>query len=137
MRACEGAAPGTAAAPEDQPDTNQTGHSVFKVARALSPEALAAVGELLAAMPDPGAEVELWRKLCREMCDAAFAEGWRLGVEHGARVRAAEWPAIVAPLSAPDQAELELLRYGPGGREHFADPRPGDMVPPAQLSAAS
>ncbi len=24
-------------------------------------------------------------------------------------------------------AELEALRYGPGGRAHFADPRPGDF----------
>jgi hypothetical protein len=25
-------------------------------------------------------------------------------------------------------AELELARWGPGGREHFADPRPGDFT---------
>ena len=24
-------------------------------------------------------------------------------------------------------AQLETLRYGPGGRAHFADPRPGDF----------
>ncbi|WP_345433797.1 hypothetical protein [Actinoallomurus vinaceus] len=24
-------------------------------------------------------------------------------------------------------AELEALRWGPGGREHFGDPRPGDF----------
>lgn len=29
-------------------------------------------------------------------------------------------------LDEPTQAELELRRYGPGGRDHFGDPRPGD-----------
>jgi len=25
--------------------------------------------------------------------------------------------------------EIEIARWGPGGREHFADPRPGDYIP--------
>lgn len=28
---------------------------------------------------------------------------------------------------SPAYAELELRRWGPGGREHFGDPRPGDF----------
>jgi hypothetical protein len=30
-------------------------------------------------------------------------------------------------LMSPDQAEMETRRWGPGGRAHFADPRPGDF----------
>ena len=39
----------------------------------------------------------------------------------------AAWNRIArAAVSSPPHAELEEKRYGPGGREHFADPRPGD-----------
>lgn len=93
------------------------------------------VAELLAAMPDPGAELELRRQLCREAYEAGLADGYRRGYELGARLREAEWPAVIAPLSAPSLAELDQLRWGPGGREHFGDPRPGDRYP--KLEAAS
>ena len=33
---------------------------------------------------------------------------------------------IPHPASGPSHAELEERRWGPGGREHFGDPRPGD-----------
>jgi hypothetical protein len=39
---------------------------------------------------------------------------------------AAEWSRITAATRGPDLAEIEERRWGPGGREHFADPRPGD-----------
>jgi hypothetical protein len=29
----------------------------------------------------------------------------------------------------PTYQELEERRWGPGGQEHFGDPRPGDYVP--------
>lgn len=32
-------------------------------------------------------------------------------------------------------AELEAERWGPGGREHFGDPRPGDFPGRARLEA--
>jgi hypothetical protein len=35
--------------------------------------------------------------------------------------------AIVSALMSPSHAELEQRRWGPGGRAHFADPRPGDF----------
>lgn len=88
-----------------------------------------AVAELLAAMPDPAAEVELRRQLVREAYLDGCREGWRRGVEHGARIRQAGWPEVVRPLDATPVAELELLRYGPEGREHFGDGRPGDYIP--------
>ncbi len=40
------------------------------------------------------------------------------------RLAAAE---LMPVLLSPDHAELEKRRWGPGGRGHFADPRPGDF----------
>ncbi len=34
---------------------------------------------------------------------------------------------LMPVLMSPTQAELETRRWGPGGRAHFADPRPGDF----------
>ncbi len=60
-----------------------------------------------------------------------------------ARILAAEragyarvWDAAVAALAdaacgrlMPDRpTDLEILRWGKGGRAHFADPRPGDFL---------
>ena len=40
----------------------------------------------------------------------------------------AAWNRIArAAVRGPSHAELEVKRWGPGGREHFADPRPGDF----------
>lgn len=96
-----------------------------------------AVGELL-ALSD---ERDQWTRRILAAESAAFLdgcrEGWRLGLERGARIRQAEWPAFVAALPRPDFAEIELLRYGPGGRSRFGDPRPGDYTPSTRLEAAS
>ena len=40
---------------------------------------------------------------------------------------AAQWTRAAAAVRGPDFAELEERRWGPGGRAHFADPRPGDF----------
>lgn len=88
-----------------------------------------AVAVLLAAQPDPDAELALRRQLCREAYEAGQAEGWRLGYERGARLLEAEWPAVVAPLAGPSHAELERRRWGPGGRERFGERRAGDRFP--------
>lgn len=98
---------------------------------------LRAVAALLAAQPDPESEVALWRQLCREAYKAGRAEGRREGYERGARLLEAQWPQIVAAVvsGAPPLAELELRRWGPGGRERFGDPRPGDRI--SGLEAAS
>ena len=39
---------------------------------------------------------------------------------------AARWSRVTAVVRGPDLAEVEARRWGPGGREQFADPRPGD-----------
>ena len=47
--------------------------------------------------------------------------------------RAADWEiaGVLADRSeayrAPVEAEQEMAAYGPGGRAHFGDPRPGDF----------
>jgi hypothetical protein len=93
------------------------------------------LGALVGALPDHAAEVELRRRLGREAYAAGLAEGYRAGYERGARLVEAEWPAVMAPLSGPSLAELERLRWGPGGRKRFGDPRPGDRSP--RMEAAS
>ena len=42
---------------------------------------------------------------------------------------AERWNRIAAPAARPGPglAELEARRWGPGGRAHFGDPRPGDF----------
>jgi hypothetical protein len=60
---------------------------------------------------------------------AGYAAEQRAGYERGARQLEAEWPAVIRALAGPSLAELELLRWGPGGRERFGDPRPGDRFP--------
>jgi hypothetical protein len=49
-----------------------------------------------------------------------FAEGWR----EAEWDMALSWHAAAAPVAR--SGELQRRRWGPGGREHFADPRPGD-----------
>jgi hypothetical protein len=39
---------------------------------------------------------------------------------------AAQWSRVSAVVRGSDLAEIEERRWGPGGREHFADARPGD-----------
>jgi hypothetical protein len=64
-----------------------------------------------------------------------WADGYRIGFEAGqeiaARRTAREWHVTAAglPMAAigPSWAELERRRWGPGGRAHFGDPRPGDF----------
>ena len=46
---------------------------------------------------------------------------------------AAQWARVAAPVRGPDLDEIEARRWGPGGRAHFADPRPGDY--PGRLPA--
>ena len=67
----------------------------------------------------------------------AFLAGYSAGYEHGHQAgyaeaeadMAARWHAAADPIAAggPSFAELERRRWGPGGREHFGDPRPGDF----------
>jgi hypothetical protein len=49
---------------------------------------------------------------------------------------AARWDRIARTTAPrPSHAELEEKRWGPGGRAHFADPRPGDYSSRLALEA--
>jgi hypothetical protein len=60
-----------------------------------------------------------------QMAREAAADGYERGVAAGYVAAIADVKAIQHGLVA--DAELEALRWGPGGRAHFADPRPGDF----------
>jgi hypothetical protein len=62
--------------------------------------------EAIAAAAAVEAETRYRDQLAREMYQAGHADGYRAGYR---------------------QAELEQRRWGPGGREAFANPRPGDF----------
>jgi hypothetical protein len=70
-----------------------------------------------------------------ELVEAETAYRLQLGREmYQAGYRAAEadmaarWDRIARPaVRGPAHADLEAERWGPGGREHFGDPRPGDF----------
>jgi hypothetical protein len=69
------------------------------------------------------------------VAESEWRAGFRLGVEVGrAQVleEEAAWRRGTAALTrdaltGPSFADMEFLRWGPRGREHFADPRPGDF----------
>lgn len=85
--------------------------------------------------PKLSAERDWWAKRLLEAERKAYlageADGFLAGYNHGTRVIQAEWPAIARPLTGPTLAELELLRWGPGGREQFGARRPSDRFPAA------
>jgi hypothetical protein len=72
----------------------------------------------------------------RDLWHAWVLGAWREGWEAGAQARAGDYSrgyadGILARKhlehDAVEAARIELARWGPGGREHFADPRPGDF----------
>ena len=74
------------------------------------------------------AETRYRSQLAREMYQAGHADGYRAGYRQADTDQAARWNQIArAATGGPAHAELEERRWGPGGREHFADPRPGDF----------
>jgi hypothetical protein len=76
-------------------------------------------------------ECEAVQRLALEMARAAYRLGEADGVARGRQLEAgdldAAWNRIAAAALGPSFDELEGRRWGPGGREHFADPRPGDF----------
>jgi hypothetical protein len=69
---------------------------------------------------------------------AGYTRGLQVGRQQGYelahREMAAAWQAAAAPIArgGPSYVALELRRWGPGGRAHFADARPGDFTGRAQ-----
>ncbi len=66
------------------------------------------------------AEIRYRTQLAREM----YARGRERGLAEGYVLAISDVKAVQHGIVR--DAELEVRRWGPGGREHFADPRPGD-----------
>jgi hypothetical protein len=67
------------------------------------------------------AEIRYRNQMAREMAAAEYERGQAEGYARAiADVKAIQHGLVL-------DAELEARRYGPGGRAHFADPRPGDF----------
>lgn len=73
-------------------------------------------------------ERALWQKFALDLARDAYAAGFADG-EAAERFRASRaWAGqlVQRVVDGIPLAELERRRWGPGGREHFGDPRPGD-----------
>jgi hypothetical protein len=78
-------------------------------------------GEAIEAAEMIELEARYRDQVAREAADAAYERGRADGyVEAVADMKAAQHGIV-------RDAELETRRWGPGGRAHFADPRPGDF----------
>ena len=78
------------------------------------------------------AETAYRSQIARESFEAGAQYGYKRGVEAArgelSAGHAAWWRGHGQRLiDEPSHAELEERRWGPGGREHFGDPRPGDF----------
>jgi hypothetical protein len=74
------------------------------------------------------AETAYRHQLAREMYQAGQRAGFQAGYRQAEADQAAEWAKVARPVvHGISHAELEERRWGPGGRAHFADPRPGDF----------
>jgi hypothetical protein len=74
------------------------------------------------------AETRYRHQLAREMYQAGQRAGFEAGYRQANADEAARWAKVIRPVvHGMSYAELEERRWGPGGREHFADPRPGDF----------
>jgi hypothetical protein len=74
-------------------------------------------------------ERDTWLRRLLATEQEAFIRGVAAGRQMEADERDAAWNQIAAPIArgGPAFAELERRRWGPGGREHFGDPQPGDF----------
>jgi hypothetical protein len=88
-----------------------------------------AVAELL----ELSGERDQWAQRLGAEYRLGYAIGHAIGVEEGRRLEAADrdraWNAVARPIArgGDTHAELERRRWGPGGRERFGNPRPGDF----------
>jgi hypothetical protein len=73
------------------------------------------------------AETAYRNQVGREMYQAGHGDGYQAGYRQAEADQATGWNQATRPAASPARAELEERRWGPGGREHFADPRPGDF----------
>lgn len=74
------------------------------------------------------AETAYRNELARESYGIGRTAGYTDGYARARAEMAQAWreAAGLAARGGPSNDELQARRWGPGGREHFADPRPGD-----------
>ena len=84
------------------------------------------------------AERDRWLNRLLDAERAAYLLGYADGRTDQAHADDRAWAAstVERVVVGPTVAELELLRWGPGGRERFGDPRPGDYRGQRQEHAA-
>jgi hypothetical protein len=89
------------------------------------------VADAIAEAGHAEAETTYRLSLAREMYQCGPHAGYAAGRRVAEADEAAAWRQLHNDMrglaSSPSHAELEERRWGPGGREHFADPRPGDF----------
>lgn len=66
-----------------------------------------------------------WLRFARDACAVTAAREYERGLADGYVRAIADVKAVQRGLVL--DAELEARRWGPGGRGHFGDPRPGDF----------
>ena len=108
--------------------------------RAERDEALRMLGELVAALPDPLAEIRHTQVLCRESYWRGREDGYAEGDADGYARCDREWMAALAlaraaarrAVSSPSHRELERVRWAVRGerrnRETFGQPHPADFA---------
>lgn len=84
-----------------------------------------------AGLLDRSDERDVWHRFAVEWARSAYRGGYRAGHAAGYATGygqgVTDWKVTMELIpGGPDHAELLRRRWGPGGREHFADPRPGD-----------
>jgi hypothetical protein len=83
--------------------------------------------EAIEAAEQSEAETAYRNQLAREMYQAGHADGYQAGYRQADADQAAAWNQVTRAVDGPSHAELEERRWGPGGREVFVNPRPGDF----------
>jgi hypothetical protein len=75
-----------------------------------------------------GHETAYRHQLARQMYEAGHRDGYAAGRRDAEADMARCWAEAARQVTGGvSHAELEQRRWGPGGRVHFADPRPGDI----------
>jgi hypothetical protein len=87
------------------------------------------VDVLAGLVPDPAREWAYRRALCREAYDRGWSDAWEAGRRELLEELARDQRWACPPrgvVESPAHAELEVRRWGAGGRAGFGDRRPGD-----------
>ena len=84
--------------------------------------------EAIEAAELAGHETAYRNQLARQMYEAGRRDGYEAGRRDAEADMARFWAEAARQVTrGVSHAELEQRRWGPGGRAHFADPRPGEF----------